>query len=38
LEALGLSARKFAEHIRVPRNANSGIMNGDRSIAALSGG
>lgn len=34
LEALGLSARKFAEHIHVPHNAVTGIMNGDRSISA----
>jgi addiction module HigA family antidote len=34
LEALGLSARKFAAHIRVPHNAVSGIMNGERSISA----
>lgn len=34
LEALGLSARKFAEHIHVPHNAITGIMNGDRSISA----
>jgi antitoxin HigA-1 len=31
LEALGLSARKFAEHIHVPHNAVTGIMNGERS-------
>ncbi|HET8997931.1 MAG TPA: HigA family addiction module antitoxin [Acetobacteraceae bacterium] len=34
LEALGLSARKFAEHIHVPHNAVTGIMNGDRAISA----
>lgn len=34
LEALGLSARKFAEHIRVPHNAVTEIMNGDRGISA----
>jgi addiction module HigA family antidote len=34
LEALELSARKFAAHIRVPHNAVSGIMNGERSISA----
>lgn len=34
LEALGLSARKFAEHIHVPHNAVTGIMNGERSISA----
>lgn len=34
LEALGLSARKFAAHIHVPHNAVTGIMNGERSISA----
>jgi addiction module HigA family antidote len=34
LEALGLSARKFAEHIHVAHNAVTGIMNGERSITA----
>jgi addiction module HigA family antidote len=34
LEALDLSARKFAEHIHVPHNAVTGIMNGERSISA----
>ena len=34
LEALGLSARKFAAHIHVPHNAVTGIMNGDRSVTA----
>jgi addiction module HigA family antidote len=34
LEALGLSARKFAEHIHVPHNAITGIMNGTRSVSA----
>ncbi|MSP00575.1 MAG: addiction module antidote protein, HigA family [Acetobacteraceae bacterium] len=34
LEALGISARKFAAHIRVPHNAVTGIMNGERSISA----
>jgi len=34
LEALGLSARKFAQHIQVPHNAVTGIMNGERSISA----
>jgi addiction module HigA family antidote len=34
LEALGLSARKFAEHIHVPHNAVTGIMNGERAISA----
>ena len=34
LAALGLSARKFAEHIHVPHNAITGILNGGRSISA----
>ena len=34
LAALGLSARKFAEHIHVPHNAVTGIMNGGRSVSA----
>lgn len=34
LEALDLSARKFAEHIFVPHNAVTEIMNGKRSITA----
>ena len=34
LEALVTSARKFAAHNRVPHNAGSGIMNGERSISA----
>lgn len=34
LEALGLSARRFAEHIHVPHNAVTGIMNGERSVTA----
>jgi addiction module HigA family antidote len=34
LDALNLSARKFAEHIHVPHNAVTGIMNGERSISA----
>jgi antitoxin HigA-1 len=34
LEALGFSARKFADHIHVPHNAVTGIMNGERSISA----
>jgi antitoxin HigA-1 len=34
LEALGVSARKFAERIHVPHNAVTGIMNGERSISA----
>ncbi len=34
LDALDLSARKFADHIHVPHNAVTGIMNGERSISA----
>ena len=34
LDALAMSARKFAAHIGVPHNAVTGIMNGARSIAA----
>ena len=34
LEALGVSARKFADHIHVPHNAVTGIMNGERLISA----
>jgi antitoxin HigA-1 len=34
LEALGLGARKFGEHIHVPHNAVTGIMNGERSVSA----
>jgi len=34
LAGLGLSARKFAEHIHVPHNAVTGIMKGGRSISA----
>src|SRR5690242_151108 len=34
LEALGLSARRFAAHIHVPHNAVTGIMNGERSVTA----
>lgn len=34
LEALGLSARKFAEHIGVPANAVTQILNGERGITA----
>jgi len=34
LESLNMSARKFAEHIGVPHNAVTGIMNGHRSITA----
>jgi addiction module HigA family antidote len=34
LDALGLSARKFADHIGVPPNAITAILHGDRSITA----
>jgi addiction module HigA family antidote len=34
LEMLGLSARKFAEHIGVPHNAITEILNGERSVSA----
>lgn len=34
LDELDLSARKFAEHIHVPHNAVTGIINGDRAITA----
>jgi antitoxin HigA-1 len=34
IEALGLSARKFAEHIHVPHNAITAIMNGRQAITA----
>ncbi|MDZ5646374.1 HigA family addiction module antitoxin [Nitrospirillum sp. BR 11828] len=34
LRALGLSARRFAEHIGVPHNAVSEIVAGRRSISA----
>lgn len=34
LEALGLSARKFAAHIGVPPNAVTGILKGERGITA----
>ena|SRR5208282_4581894 len=34
LEALSMSARKFAEHIRVPPNAVTGLLNGDRGVSA----
>lgn len=33
-EALGLSARRFAEHIGVPPNAGTEIMTGERRITA----
>jgi addiction module HigA family antidote len=35
LDALKLSARKFADHIGVPPNAVTEILNGDRSVTAL---
>jgi addiction module HigA family antidote len=34
LEALHMSARKFAEHIDVPPNAITTIVNGQRGISA----
>ena len=34
LEVLHYSARKFAEHIGVPANAVTAIMNGERGISA----
>ena len=34
LEALNMSARKFAEHIRVPPNAVTAILNGGRGVTA----
>ncbi len=34
LEALGVSARKFADHIHVPHNAITEIMNGKRAVTA----
>ena len=34
LDALAMSARKFAAHIGVPHNAVTSIMNGARSITA----
>jgi addiction module HigA family antidote len=34
LKALSMSARKFAEHIHVPPNAVTGILNGGRGISA----
>lgn len=34
LEAIGFSARRFAAHIRVPPNAITDIMNGNRGISA----
>ena len=34
LGALGMSARRFADHIGVPPNAVTGILNGTRGISA----
>jgi addiction module HigA family antidote len=34
LDALGLSARKFAAHIHVPPNAVTAILNGSRAVTA----
>ena len=34
LEALGLSARRFAAHIDVPPNAVTAILHGDRRVTA----
>jgi antitoxin HigA-1 len=34
LDALEMSARKFAEHIGVPPNAVTEILNGERSVTA----
>ncbi len=34
LQAIGVRARKFAENIRLPHNAVTGIMNGERSVTA----
>ncbi len=34
LDALGMSARAFAAHIRKPHNAVTGILNGERGISA----
>lgn len=34
LEALTMSARRFATHIQVPPNAVTAILNGDRNISA----
>lgn len=34
LEALGLSARRFADHIGVPPNAVTGLLNGSRGVSA----
>ena len=35
LNALGLSARKFAAHIDVPPNAVTAILNGDRGTVTV---
>ena len=35
LDALKMSARKFAEHIGVPPNAVTEILNRERSVSAL---
>jgi addiction module HigA family antidote len=34
LDALSMSARKFADHIRVPPNAVTAILNGERGVTA----
>lgn len=34
LDALAMSARRFADHIGVPPNAVTGILNGTRGISA----
>jgi antitoxin HigA-1 len=34
LEALDMSARKFGDHIGVPHNAVTAIMNGQRAVTA----
>lgn len=34
LDALSISARRFADHIHVPPNAVTAILNGDRGITA----
>jgi addiction module HigA family antidote len=34
LEALNMSARRFGEHIGMPHNAVTEIMNGQRSVTA----
>lgn len=35
LDAVGMSARKFASHIGVPPNAVTEILNGERAVSAL---